>query len=101
MGPRHLESGCAEIREQLAVLSCGALHHGPLRVHVEECEGCHAFAAEVRRQHDAMGVLLAVVPSRALKHSTLGAAAATSGTAAMPGVADEAQDPRVRRRPTR
>lgn len=99
MGPRHLE--CAEIREQLAVLSCGAPHHGPLREHVEQCEGCRAFAAEVRRQHDAMGVLLAVVPSRALKHSTLDAAAATSGTAAIPDGADEAQDPRARRRPAR
>ncbi|MCA1698398.1 MAG: sigma-70 family RNA polymerase sigma factor, partial [Actinobacteria bacterium] len=73
---------CGLIREQLAVLRGGALSRGQLRQHVEQCEGCHAFAADVRRQRAALAVLLPVVPSLALKHSTLTAAAAASGTGA-------------------
>jgi hypothetical protein len=98
---RHLDSDCVEIREQLAVLRCEVPPRGPLREHLEQCDGCRAFAAEVRRQHAAMGVLLAVVPSHTRKHSTLTAADVASGTAAMPGGADEAQDSRARRRPPR
>jgi hypothetical protein len=89
-----LQADCGEIREQLAVLRCAVPPRGLLRDHVERCDGCRAFAAEVRRQHAAMGVLLAVVPSQTLKHSTLAAAAAASGTAAMPGGADEGEGPR-------
>jgi hypothetical protein len=71
---RHLEADCGEIREQLAVLSRGAPCRGRLADHVERCEGCRAFAAEVRRQHAELEVLLAVVASPALKHTTLAAA---------------------------
>ena len=77
------EADCDEIRAQLAVLRGSSLRRGQLRRHVEHCEGCRAFAAEVRRQRAAMAVLLAVVPSVALKHGTLTAAyaAADSGAA--------------------
>ena len=78
---------CGLIREQLAVLRGGALSRGQLRQHVEQCEGCHAFAADVRRQRAALAVLLPVMPSLALKHSTLTAAAAASGTGAGGGTA--------------
>jgi hypothetical protein len=93
VSPRHLEADCGEIRQQLAVLSRGALRCGLLADHVEHCEGCRRFAAEVRRQHAGLGVLLAVVASPALKHSTLTAAAAAAGggTAATPGDVDEAR----------
>jgi RNA polymerase sigma factor (sigma-70 family) len=73
------DADCDPIREQLAVLRGGALRRGQLRQHVEQCAGCRAFATEVRRQRAALGVLLPVVPSLALKDSTLAAAAAAAG----------------------
>jgi len=59
------EADCGEIREQLAVLRGRALRRGELREHVAQCDGCHAFAAEVHRQREAPAVLLPVVPSLA------------------------------------
>ncbi|MCA1699048.1 MAG: RNA polymerase sigma factor, partial [Actinobacteria bacterium] len=78
---------CGPIREQLAVLRGSALRRGELRHHVEQCAGCRAFASEVRHQRTALGVLLPVVPSLALKHSTLTAATAAAGAGAGAGAA--------------
>ncbi|MCA1699218.1 MAG: sigma-70 family RNA polymerase sigma factor, partial [Actinobacteria bacterium] len=75
------DADCGPIREQLAVVRGGALRRGQLRQHIEQCEGCRAFADEVRRQRAALGVLLPVVPSLALKDSTLTAAAAAGSGA--------------------
>jgi len=72
------DAECGPVREQLAVLRGGALLRGQLRQHVEQCEGCRAFATEVRRQRAALGVLLPVVPSLALKVS--GAAGGHAGS---------------------
>jgi RNA polymerase sigma factor (sigma-70 family) len=72
------ETPCAEIREQLSTLTGGALRRSMLRRHVEQCPGCQAFEAEVKRQRAAMLVLLPVVPSLGMKSSVL---AATVGVA--------------------
>jgi RNA polymerase sigma factor (sigma-70 family) len=72
------ETPCAEIREQLSTLTGGALRRSTLRRHVEQCPGCQAFEAEVKRQRAAMLVLLPVVPSLGMKSSVL---AATAGVA--------------------
>lgn len=67
---------CHVIREQLANLRGGALRRGPLRRHLETCEGCREFRSDVRRQREAMALLLPVVPSLMLKGKVLGAIAA-------------------------
>jgi len=51
-----------------------------VRRHIEGCEGCRAFAAEVRRQRAGLRVLVSVVPSRALKHRILTGASAAAGS---------------------
>jgi RNA polymerase sigma factor (sigma-70 family) len=70
------ETPCADIREQLASARGGALRRGNLRRHLESCEGCRAFRAEVQRQRAALAIILPVVPSLALKHAVLGGVAA-------------------------
>ncbi|CAA9474935.1 MAG: hypothetical protein AVDCRST_MAG67-472 [uncultured Solirubrobacteraceae bacterium] len=75
------ETSCADIREQLSVLHGGALRRRELRRHVESCEGCRMFEAEVRRQRAGIAALLPVAPTLALKHSTLAAAFATTTSA--------------------
>jgi RNA polymerase sigma factor (sigma-70 family) len=84
------ETSCADIREMLSSLRGGSLRRTPLRRHLRECPGCREFQAEVRRQRQAMAVLLPVVPSIGLKDSALAAAfsshgAAVAGTAATVG----------------
>lgn len=71
---------CREIREQLANLRGGALRRGPLRRHLETCEGCRGFRDEVRRQREAMALLLPVVPTIALKAKVIGAVTASSAS---------------------
>jgi RNA polymerase sigma factor (sigma-70 family) len=73
------ETPCGEIREQLATLSGGALRRGALRRHVRECQGCREFEAEVKRQRQAMAILLPVVPTAALKTGVLTAVGAKVG----------------------
>jgi RNA polymerase sigma factor (sigma-70 family) len=74
---RH--SDCSEIREQLANLRGGALRRGALRRHLETCEACRDFRVEVRRQREAMALLLPVLPSLALKAKVVGAVASAHG----------------------
>src|SRR4051812_22894381 len=76
------DADCAHIREELSVARGGVLRRGPLRKHLEVCEGCRAFNAEVKRQRAAMAMLLPVLPTVALKANVLGAVAA-GGSAAM------------------
>jgi RNA polymerase sigma factor (sigma-70 family) len=73
------ETPCAEIREQLANLSGGALRRTSLRRHVRECAGCREFKAEVKHQRKAMAVLLPVVPTAALKPGLMSAIAGKVG----------------------
>ena len=72
------DTDCREIREQLANLHGGALRRAPLRKHLEACDGCRDFRSEVRRQREAMALLLPVIPSLALKAKIIGAVTAGS-----------------------
>jgi RNA polymerase sigma factor (sigma-70 family) len=74
------DADCTSIREQLAQRRGGARRR-LLRLHLAQCDGCRAFEGEVRRQGAAMGVLLPVAPTLALKHGAL-AAAFAAGPAA-------------------
>jgi RNA polymerase sigma factor (sigma-70 family) len=86
------ETPCEEIREQLAVLTRGALRRRPIRRHLESCPGCRAFRDEMRAQRRMMAAILPVVPTVGLKQGVLaavglggasaGGAAATGGAAA-------------------
>ncbi len=78
------QADCTQIREQMSVLRGGALRRRELRRHVELCPACEAFEREVQRQRAGMALLLPVVPTFALKNSTLASAfaATTAGTAA-------------------
>ncbi len=78
---RARETPCVEIREQLATLRGAALKRAILRRHVARCEGCAAFAVEVRRQRAAMAALLPVVPTVGLKAAVLSAAGIGAGGA--------------------
>jgi RNA polymerase sigma factor (sigma-70 family) len=64
---------CEEIREQLATLRGGALRRGPIRKHLNVCDGCREFREDVRRQRAAMAALLPVMPSAGLKAGIMGA----------------------------
>jgi RNA polymerase sigma factor (sigma-70 family) len=82
------DTPCAEIRQQLATLTGGALRRAHLRRHLRACPDCREFRAEVRRQRSAMAALLPVAPTAALKSNVLaavglGGAAAGGGGAAV------------------
>ncbi|HEX9481016.1 MAG TPA: sigma-70 family RNA polymerase sigma factor [Solirubrobacteraceae bacterium] len=62
---------CREIREELSSARGAALLRGRLRRHVRSCPECRTFAAGVARQRRALGALLPVVPSLALKYRAL------------------------------
>jgi RNA polymerase sigma factor (sigma-70 family) len=79
------DTSCAEIREELATLTGGALRRAHLRRHVESCEGCRTFRDEVRRQRAALAVVLPVLPTAGLKAGALpawGAGHAVAGSTA-------------------
>lgn len=80
------ETSCADIREQLSILRGGALRRSELRRHVDTCEGCSMFEAEVRRQRAGIAVLLPVAPTLALKNTTLAAAFAATATSGAAGI---------------
>jgi RNA polymerase sigma factor (sigma-70 family) len=67
------ETGCEEIREQLATLRGGALRRSELRLHLRECPGCRAYRDDVRRQRELLAVALPVAPAIGLKSSVLAA----------------------------
>jgi RNA polymerase sigma factor (sigma-70 family) len=73
------ETPCAEIREQLANLTGGAL----LRRHLRDCAGCRQYRDEVRAQRRELALVLPVAPTLALKAGVLaGAGAAAAGAGA-------------------
>jgi RNA polymerase sigma factor (sigma-70 family) len=75
------ETPCLEIREQLATLSGGSLRRTGLRRHLDDCPGCRAFRAEVKRQRAAMAMLLPVAPTAALKSGVMSAMAGKASAA--------------------
>jgi RNA polymerase sigma factor (sigma-70 family) len=64
---------CAEIREELATATGGALRRGPLRRHLKACDGCREYRDHVRAQRRALALLLPVVPTAGLKEGVLAA----------------------------
>ena len=87
------DTPCAEIREQLANLTGGAL----LRRHLRDCAGCRQYRDEVRAQRRELALVLPVAPTLALKAGVLaGAGAAAAGAGAARG-----PRPRDRWRPRR
>ncbi|MFL5844913.1 MAG: sigma-70 family RNA polymerase sigma factor [Solirubrobacteraceae bacterium] len=80
------DTDCRDIREQLATLTGGALRRAPLRRHLETCDDCRSFRGEVRRQREAVALLLPVIPTIALKAKVVGAIAASVHAAPAAGV---------------
>jgi RNA polymerase sigma factor (sigma-70 family) len=76
------ETSCEDIRELLGSLRGGSLRRASLRRHLRECAGCREFHREVKRQRQALAVLLPVAPTLGLKESALAAAFASHGAAA-------------------
>jgi len=62
---------CLEIREELAVARGAALLKSHLRRHLRSCPGCRAYSDELARRRRALGLLLPVAPSLALKRRAL------------------------------
>ena len=81
---------CREIQAQLATLRGSALRRGQIRRHVELCATCAAFEREVARQRAAIGLLLPVIPTAALKHSVLSSVLSTGSGVASAGAAGAA-----------
>jgi RNA polymerase sigma factor (sigma-70 family) len=75
---------CHSIREEIANASGAALRRRHLKHHLSQCEGCAAFAADVRAQRVALGALLPVVPTIALREGVF-AGLASGGAAAGAG----------------
>jgi RNA polymerase sigma factor (sigma-70 family) len=73
------ETPCEQIREQLATARGGELRRGPLRRHLNRCEGCRDYRKAVADQRIALGLLLPVIPSAGLKDAVLGAIGAGGG----------------------
>jgi RNA polymerase sigma factor (sigma-70 family) len=75
---------CQSIREELATANGAALRRRHLKHHLAQCDGCAAFAADVRTQRAALAALLPVVPTLALRESVF-AGLASGGAAAGAG----------------
>jgi len=75
------DTPCAQVREQLATLTGSALRRGSIRRHVEQCQGCAEYQAEVHSQRAALAIALPVVPAAGLKAAVLGSALGGSGVA--------------------
>ena len=75
------EAPCQEVREELSVLSGGSLRRTWLRRHLQTCEGCREFRAEVKNQRRMMALVLPVAPSAGLKGAVLAAAGLGGGSA--------------------
>jgi RNA polymerase sigma factor (sigma-70 family) len=80
------ETPCAEIREQLANLSGGALRRGALRRHLSGCAGCREFRDQVREQRRGLALVLPVAPSLGLKSLVLSGSGSAAGAGLAGGV---------------
>jgi RNA polymerase sigma factor (sigma-70 family) len=79
------ETSCAEIREQLSVLTGAALRRNTLRKHLRGCAGCREFRDAVASQRRALALILPVAPSLGLKAAVVGGAGAAVGGVAGSG----------------
>jgi RNA polymerase sigma factor (sigma-70 family) len=67
------DTPCADIREQLATRSGGALRRTVLRRHLRECKGCQAFRDSMRSQRRKLHLLLPLAPVGGLKRTVISA----------------------------
>jgi RNA polymerase sigma factor (sigma-70 family) len=67
------EIPCREIREQLSILTGGALRRRRLTRHLRQCPDCRAFRDAVRRQRKALALLLPVASEAGLKQTVISA----------------------------
>jgi len=83
------ETPCREIRQQLATLSGAGLRRRTLRRHVRDCAGCREFELRLKRQRQAICVLLPVASSPVVRDAVAAhlAGGAAAGGAAAGGVA--------------
>jgi RNA polymerase sigma factor (sigma-70 family) len=75
------DTPCEEIREQLAILTRGALRRRPIRRHLDGCPGCRAFRDEMSAQRTMMAAILPVAPTIGLKQGVLAAIGFGGGSA--------------------
>lgn len=81
------EAACEEIREELADARGAALLRGRLRRHLRSCADCRAYAEQRSRERRALGALMPLLPTLALKRRVLDT---TAGQAAGLGAAGTA-----------
>jgi RNA polymerase sigma factor (sigma-70 family) len=92
---------CEEIRMELSVARGGELRRGPLRRHLNLCDGCRDYAIAVADQRRSLAVILPVLPgvgfaARVLGHTAAGtgglvaAASGHAGGAALAGTSGSA-----------
>jgi RNA polymerase sigma factor (sigma-70 family) len=70
---------CTDVREELATARGSARRRRTLRSHVQECEGCRTFEADVLRQRHNLELLLPVAPTAGLAQAILGREGAVAG----------------------
>ncbi|HYF27243.1 MAG TPA: sigma-70 family RNA polymerase sigma factor [Baekduia sp.] len=76
------ERSCFDVRAELATASGAALRRSHLRRHLRSCPGCRKFKSGLARQHAALGLVLPVTASAALKGSIGGGGGAAVAAAA-------------------
>ena len=91
------DADCAEIRAELSTATGGGLRRSRLRYHLDDCPGCTAYLADVRRQRKLLGLALPVVPTVGLHDGVMasvgigaasaGAVGAAAGGASVAGTA--------------
>jgi RNA polymerase sigma factor (sigma-70 family) len=73
------ELACDDVRAQLSVLRGAGLRRGTIGRHVRHCDDCRAFERDVKMQRRQLAVVMAVVPTAALKLGAGTAIAAAGG----------------------
>ena len=73
------ETACEEIRRELAEARGHVFLRGRLRRHLRACPGCSEYAEQLSRQRRALGAVLPMIPSLALKHRALEGALGLGG----------------------
>jgi RNA polymerase sigma factor (sigma-70 family) len=82
------ERSCVEVRAQLASTRGAGLLQRELSRHLRRCRGCREYSAALRRQRQALAIVLPVAPSLALRSAVLRAALGSAhGPSASTGIA--------------
>ena len=76
---RAREIPCEEIRLLLAKSRGGELRRSVLRHHLRQCQGCRAFAVELRARRRGLKCLLPLMPIAAFRRTALGSFLTSGG----------------------